>query len=292
MADIETKVKIPGIPKKKKMRFLILVLILAIAGVSAGVFLIKKEFYGNKAIKVSGNIEGNDVRISFRVQGQIEALLADEGVVIKTGDVVAKLNTDELTKIKAEAEAALKKAEYQYELDNLDYIRAENMFQAGAISAQQRDSAKTKSDTDKAATEQLRAQLELANTRLGWADLASPLNGYILVKSAEEGEVVQIGAPVFTAVDLNDIWVTAYINEKDLGRVKLNQEAYVMTDSYKNKKYKGWVSFISQQTEFTPKYIQTTEERVKYVYRIKVRVDNSSLDLKPGMPADAYIKAD
>ena len=104
--------------------------------------------------------------------------------------------------------------------------------------------------------------------------------------------MVQVAAPVFTAVDLNDIWVTAYINEKDLGRVKLQQEAYVMTDSYKNKKYKGWVSFISQQTEFTPKYIQTTEERVKYVYRIKVRVDNSSLDLKPGMPADAYIKVD
>ena len=93
-----------------------------------------------------------------------------------------------------------------------------------------------------------------------------------------------------TAVDLNDIWVTGYINENDLGRVKLNQEAYVMTDSYKNKKYKGWISFISSQTEFTPKYIQTTEERVKYVYRIKVRVDNSTLDLKPGMPADAYIK--
>ena len=80
-----------------------------------------------------------------------------------------------------------------------------------------------------------------------------------------------------------------YINEKDLGRVKLNQKAHVMTDSYHNKKYSGWISFISQQAEFTPKYIQTTEERVKYVYRIKVRVDNSTLDLKPGMPADAYI---
>ena len=200
--------------------------------------------------------------------------------------------TDELSKIKAEAEAALKKAEYQYELDKVDYVRAENLFQAGAISAQKRDESKTKSDTDKAAVEQLRAQLELANTRLGWADLASPLNGYVITKSALQGEVVQIGAPVFTAVDLNDIWVTSYINENDLGRVKLNQEAYVMTDSYKNKKYKGWISFISSQTEFTPKYIQTTEERVKYVYRIKVRVDNASLDLKPGMPADAYIKVD
>ncbi|MBC8436633.1 MAG: efflux RND transporter periplasmic adaptor subunit, partial [Candidatus Omnitrophica bacterium] len=128
-----------------------------------------------------------------------------------------------------------------------------------------------------------------ANTRLGFARLASPLNGYVTSKSAETGEVVQIGAPVFTAIDLNDIWVTAYINERDLAKVKLGQSAYVKTDTYRDKKYDGWISFISEQTEFTPKYIQTTEERVKYVYRIKVRVDNSSLDLKPGMPADAYI---
>jgi len=141
--------------------------------------------------------------------------------------------------VKAEADAALKHAEHQYWLDNVDYVRAENLFQAGAISAQKRDEAKTKADTDKANVDRARAQLELADTRLGFADLASPLNGYVLVKSALEGEVVQVGAPVFTAIDLNNIWVTAYIEERDLGRVKLNQEAYVMTDTYKNKKYKG-----------------------------------------------------
>jgi HlyD family secretion protein len=144
-------------------------------------------------------------------------------------------------------------------------------------------------DTDSANIKQLAASLELANTKLGWADLASPLDGYVLVKSALPGEVVQPGSPVFTAVNLDDLWVTAYINETDLGKVKLGQKAYVETDSYRGKKYNGRVSFISSQTEFTPKYIQTSEERVKYVYRIKVRVDNSSLDLKPGMPADAYI---
>jgi len=276
---------------RKKLKILIpVVLIIMAAAVTAGVFILQKQALKGSAIKVSGNIEGDDVRISFRVEGQIEKLLTDEGMVIKNGDVVAKLNTDELSKVKAEAEAGLKKAEFQYELDKIDYVRAENLFEAGAISAQKRDMAKTKMETDKAAVEQLRAQLELADTRLGFADLAAPLNGYILVKSALAGEVVTTGAPVFTAVDLDNIWVTAYINEKDLGRVKLSQEAYVTTDSYKNKRYKGWVSFISSQTEFTPKYIQTTEERVKYVYRIKVRVDNSSLDLKPGMPADAYIK--
>ena len=103
------------------------------------------------------------------------------------------------------------------------------------------------------------------------------------------GEVVKPGTPVFTAVDLRNIWVTAYINEKDLGRVKLGAQADVVTDTYPGKKYNGEVSFISSQAEFTPKFIQTQEERVKLVYRLKVRVDNSSLELKPGMPADVYI---
>lgn len=282
------KERIEKVKQKKKILIPVAV-VLCIAAAAAIFYGIYREIESKNVIKVSGNIEGNDVRISFRVTGQIDELVADEGSVLKEGQIVARLNKDELGKVKAEAEAALKLARFQYDLDNLDYIRAENLLKAGAVSVQFRDKAKTRTDTDRANVEQLRASLELANTKLGWADLASPLNGYVLVKSAMQGEVIQSGAPVFTAIDLNDIWVTAYINESDLGRVKLNQKAYVMTDSYKNKKYNGWVSFINQQTEFTPKYIQTTEERVKYVYRIKVRVDNSSLDLKPGMPADAYI---
>ncbi|MEI8348552.1 MAG: efflux RND transporter periplasmic adaptor subunit [Candidatus Omnitrophota bacterium] len=274
---------------KKKKKLIIIVLIL-IAVISAAVIFIEKEINSNiKIIKVSGSIEGDEVRISFRVAGQITELLSDEGMVIKKDDIVARLNKDELSKVKAEAEAALKYAEYQYKLDYDDYVRAENLLKAGAISAQKRDAAKTTMDTDTANIKRLCASLELANTKLGWADLASPLDGYVLVKSSLAGEVVQAGTPVFTAINLDDLWVTAYVNETDLGKVKLGQKAHVQTDSYPNKKYNGWISFIASQAEFTPKYIQTTEERVKYVYRIKVRVDNSSLDLKPGMPADAYI---
>ncbi len=273
----------------KKSRIIILVAVLLIALVSTSVFIIKNMLQPHKSLKVSGNIEGNDVRISFRIGGQIQDLLADEGSSLRIGQIVARLNTDELTKIQKEAEAQLKAAEFQYRLSKDDYIRFDNLYKAGAVSQQRRDQARTQADADWANVKQLRASLELANTKLGWAELASPLNGYILVKSAEQGENVQVGAPVFTAVDLNNIWVTAYINETDIGKVKLNQPATVKIDSFPGKSYKGWVSFISQQEEFTPKYIQTTTERVKLVYRIKVRCDNSSLELKPGMPADAYI---
>ncbi|MDD5561663.1 MAG: efflux RND transporter periplasmic adaptor subunit [Candidatus Omnitrophica bacterium] len=274
---------------KKKVKLVLFIIIILIAcGIGAAYFW-KTHDHNHGQIKVSGNIEGDDVRLSFRVQGQIIELLTDEGKVVKEGEPVARLNTDELVKIRDNAEGSLKAAEHQYALDKLDYERAENLFKAGAIPMQKRDAAKTLAEADKANIEALRASFELAKTRLGFAELLSPLNGFVLVKSALSGEVVQIGAPVFTVVDLNNLWVTAYINEADLGRVKLNQEAYVVTDTYPGKRYKGWVSFVSSEAEFTPKTIQTTEERVKLVYRIKVRADNSSLELKPGMPADAYI---
>jgi len=275
---------------KKRISLIIIVLIVFVAGVFAGGYFLEKNRNNNKVIKVSGNIEGDDVRLSFRVTGQITELLTDEGRVIKKGDCIARLNIDELEKIKNNAEATLNASEYDFVLAKIDYERAQNLLKAGAISQQKLDQAKTNNDATAARVEQNRASLELAKTRLGFTNLISSLDGYVLVKSALAGEVVQPGAPVFTVLDLNNIWVTAYINERDLGKVKLNQEADVITDTYPGKIYKGRISFISSQTEFTPKTIQTTEERVKLVYRIKVKVDNANLELKPGMPADAYIR--
>ena len=267
---------------------MILIAALFIAGLVCAVYFMVERNH-NKMIKVSGNIEGDDVRISFRVDGQIIELLTDEGEVVKAGDIVARLNTDELTKERDNSAAALKAAEFDYELAKIDYQRSENLLKEGAVSVQKRDQDKTAYDASKAKVEQLKASLALAETRLGFAELASPLDGFILVKSSLGGEVVKSGTPVFTAIDLRNIWVTAYLDEKDLGRVKLGQKAEVATDTFPGKRYKGTISFLASQAEFTPKFIQTQEERVKLVYRIKVRVDNSSLELKPGMPADAYI---
>jgi HlyD family secretion protein len=274
---------------KKKIKILIIIEFITVALAALFFYIWEKQKEHNNKIKVSGNIEATDIRLSFRVQGKIKELLTDEGRVVKTGDTVARLEIDELTRIRDEAEASLRAAQYQYELDKLDYERAENLLQAGSIPMQKRDLAKTKASAGKANVEALKASLDLANTRLGFADLTSPIDGFVLVKSAEAGEVVQVGTTVFTVADLRDIWLTAYINETDLGRVKLNQPAEISTDTYPGKVYKGRISFISSEAEFTPKQIQTTEERVKMVYRIKIQVDNTNLELKPGMPADGYI---
>ncbi|HPM42779.1 MAG TPA: efflux RND transporter periplasmic adaptor subunit, partial [Candidatus Omnitrophota bacterium] len=272
-------------PKHKK--------ILMVAGgviLLALIFMEVKRIEASRYIKVSGNMECDDIRLSFRVEGKIQKLNFDEGDVVKSGDTVALLETDELTKIRDEAAGALQRTIFEHRLARIDYERAENLYKAGSISTQKRDSAQTKSDGLRAQIKELKSALDLANTRLGFANLQSPINCYILTKSALAGEVVQVGATVFTVADLQNIWVTAYLEEKDLARVKLGQKAFVKTDTYPDKEYKGWVSFIAPEAEFTPKQIQTNEERVKLVYRVKVKTDNSSLELKPGMPADAYIE--
>jgi HlyD family secretion protein len=141
----------------------------------------------------------------------------------------------------------------------------------------------------RARVEQAKATVELARTQLGYATLASPLSGVVLSKNIEPGEYVVPGTPIITVGDLVNTWLRVYINETDLGRVKLGQRANVTTDTYRGKTYPGTVSFISSEAEFTPKNVQTQKERIKLVYRVKVSVKNPAMELKPGMPADATI---
>ena len=131
--------------------------------------------------------------------------------------------------------------------------------------------------------------LALAETRLGYTMLTSPLSGLVLGEHVEAGEQVVAGTPVVTVGDLATVWLRGYIDETDLGRVKVGQKVRVRSDTYPDRAYEGSVSFIASEAEFTPKSVQTAKERVKLVYRIKVDVPNPALELKPGMPADAEI---
>ena len=140
--------------------------------------------------------------------------------------------------------------------------------------------------------ERARAQIAVLDAQLADAAALSPIDGVVLVKSAEVGEVLGAGTAFLTIGDIGSPWLRAYINEKDLGRVKLGARATVTTDSFPGKAYGGRVSFISSEAEFTPKQIQTQEERVKLVYRIKIDIQNPQHELKSNMPGDAVISID
>jgi HlyD family secretion protein len=137
--------------------------------------------------------------------------------------------------------------------------------------------------------ERAKAQIALIDSQLADTIAVSPINGIVLVKAADVGEVLAPGTSIVTVGDIDHPWLRAYIREQDLGRVKLGDKVRVTTDSFHDKVYDGHVSFISSDAEFTPKQIQTAEERVKLVYRIKIDVDNPRHELKSNMPADAEI---
>jgi HlyD family secretion protein len=141
----------------------------------------------------------------------------------------------------------------------------------------------------KAEIERARAQIGIVGSQLEDTVAMSPINGVVLVKAAEPGEVLSAGTTIATIGDLHRPWVRGYINEPDLGRVKLGSKAKITTDSYPGKEYWGRVSFIASEAEVTPKQIQTPEERVKLVYRIKIDLENPNQELKSNMPVDAVL---
>lgn len=137
--------------------------------------------------------------------------------------------------------------------------------------------------------QQAREALQLSETRLSYTTIVSPLTGVVLTDSIEAGEVVAPGTPVVTVGDLHHVWLRGYVDETDLGRIKVGQAVRVTADTHPDKVYQGRVTFIASEAEFTPRSVQTTKERVKLVYRIKVDIPNPDLELKPGMPADGEI---
>lgn len=134
------------------------------------------------------------------------------------------------------------------------------------------------------------ANVRVIETQLDDTAARSPLTGVVLVRSADPGEVVAAGTPVLTLGEIDKPWFRGYVPQEKLGRVKLGLPVVVRSDSYPGKTYAGRISFIASEAEFTPKQIQTREERVKLVYRIKVEVENPRQELKLNMPVDAEIR--
>ena len=127
--------------------------------------------------------------------------------------------------------------------------------------------------------------------KIQWDDwtITAPINGMILVKAAQEGELVAIGSTVVTMADLRTLELKVYVTEREVGKISLGDKVQISVDSYPDAKFSGKVKYISSTAEFTPKNIQTKEERVNQVFEVKVNIPNTDQKLKPGMPADAVV---
>jgi HlyD family secretion protein len=197
-----------------------------------------------------------------------------------------------------------------------DLDRTKRLFDGGAVSREALDKAQlafdvAQSQHDQAAQalrlletgprveriEAQRAAVAAARATVGQIDamlanavIRAPFDGVVTVKDREIGETVSPGAPVLTVTNLNDRWVRIYIPETRIGAVHVGEDAQITADTYKGKIYRGTVSFIASEAEFTPKNVQTRDERVKLVYAVKVRITtDTTYDLKPGIPADVQL---
>jgi len=212
-----------------------------------------------------------------------------------------------------EARAQVVRAQADLEGAQKDLDRMEGLLASGSGTTKSRDDARTRRDVAQAALDAAKERLQrleagsrkeeidAARARLQAADahieqleqqlkdavIASPIAGVVTEKLSDRGELAARGTGIVVVTDLPNAWLNAYVSETDLARLRLGQEADVVTDDGQARK--GRVSFVASRAEFTPKNVQTRDERVKLVYRIKVALDNADGLFKPGMPATARL---
>jgi HlyD family secretion protein len=135
---------------------------------------------------------------------------------------------------------------------------------------------------------QAEAALQLAETQLAYTRVIAPVSGTVIRRDVELGETVLPGSALMTLADLSTMEVKVYIPGPMLGKIRIGQRVDLVTDSYPDRRLRGSVATIADEAEFTPKNVQTRDERVRLVYRVKVRVPNPDGILKTGMPVDAW----
>ena len=241
-------------------------------------------------------------------QAQSQYALAQEewqrAQVLYSNDDISTSQYDQYRSRFTQTQAALQQAEQRLSLVQ-EGPRKEDIEAAGArveqaeASVQQAEASRLEIkrkeqevDTRRAQIAQARAQVGVIDAIIADGTVTAPLDGIILEKSAEIGEVVAAGTTIATLGNINKPWLRGYIREQDHGRVKLGMKVRITTDSFPDKVYEGRLSYIASEAEFTPKQIQTPEERVKLVYRIKIEADNPQQELKLNMPASAEILLD
>lgn len=257
-----------------------------------------------KYLKLSGTVEITEVNIAAEVPGKVEKIYVEEGDRVRKGDSLILLEQDKYKLQLEQAEGQMKALERNLEALQLNYSntdknyeRVKKLKEESAIDEAQFDMVKTQRDALSKQIEATRSQLssvratfELAKSQIEDTKISSPIDGVVLHKLIEAGEVVVAGIPLLTIGDVAKPWVKTYIPQKYIGKINLGDIATIYSDSFPGREFSGRITYISQKEEFTPKNLVTEDERTKMVYRIKISVDNQSGELKPGQYVDLRIK--
>jgi len=304
----------------------------------------------------SGTIEGTELPVQPELGGRVVELLVREGQIIKTGDIIAKLDDSQakisldiaksqqtqaqaklndllggaraeeirrLEHLVSQAKANLSALEPSLKFEEENLAANQKLYESGALSKQAVDAQQSKLDTLKAQYQSAQASVDatqasldqvqagytqptiqaqkaavdiavqsVKTAELGLSKLTikSPANGQVLYQNVELGQVVNPGTTLATILDPNDLWIKIYIPGAKLSQVKMGGAVSIVADAYPDKIFKGQIQYISTQAEFTPKNVQTKEERTTTVYAVKISITEGKDQLKAGMPADVTLE--
>lgn len=264
-----------------------------------------------------GNFESTEITVSSEANGKLEFLNLEEGQVLEKGAFVGLVDTLQLylnkQQLLASKEVVASKSggvwsqvnvlNEQLQTAKTEQQRIENMFNENAATQRQLDQANSQVDVLKKQIKNVETQnapivnevksidakIALINDQILKAKIQNPISGMVLTKFAEPGEIVSFGKPLYKIANMEAMTLRVYISETQLSDIKIGQKVTVKIDSGEDmKEYAGTISWISASAEFTPKIIQTKEERVNLVYAVKIDVKNDG-GLKIGMPGEMWL---
>jgi HlyD family secretion protein len=273
----------------------------------------------------NGRIEAEEIDIDTKFAGRVAQLLVDEGDMVAPGQAVARMDTRDLEATLAkdealvqqarrtleEAQAVVEQQKTQLTLAQQEFDRTKTLFTQGYATNELLDqrrqmldgataglnAANAKVGEAERALEAATHDVELYRVNIADNTLVSPTTGRIQYRIANVGEVLPAGGKVFTLLDISDVYMDIYLPTVDAGRVKIGTEARVVVDAYPNFAAPARVTFLATQAQFTPKAVETKNERDKLMFRVKVRIDPDLLrahaaEVRTGLPGVAYVRAD
>ncbi|MBU3055024.1 HlyD family secretion protein [Pseudomonas indica] len=269
----------------------------------------------------NGRLEATEVQVASKQPGRLAEVLVDEGDRVRKGQLLARLDTRTLEAQRAQAEAEVLRAREnltaseanvalrnsELRLADQDLRRFRELFQRGHTSRQQLDQQQARFDTANAALDAARAQVSAARAAIGAAEaqvaqliseiddasLRAPLDGLVQLRLAEPGEVLGAGGRVLLLIDLGDQYMNLYLPAALAGRLTVGDEARILLDALPEQPLPARISFVAAKSQFTPKEVETRDERQKLVFRVKLRLTEPDAvpQAKPGMPGAGYVRS-
>lgn len=310
--------------KSKRLYLLLILALLTAAGAAVWWFYFRPQPLVGFA-SGNGRIEATEVDIATKFYGRIDEIYVDEGDKVEAGQIVALMDTKSLEAQLRQAEASIIKAKKQLSyaqailaqrksecmLTKKNLRRSERLYENDNISLE-------KLDSDRAAHEVAMAQCRAAEAEVADAEatidaavadrdrlmtdmedssLKTPISGRIQYRLAEPGEVLPAGGKVLTVIDLTDVYMTVFLPTKEAGNLAMGTDARIVVDAAPEYAMPAKVTFVSSKAQFTPKEVETTEERQKLAFRVKVQIDPGILKeyepwVKTGLPGVAYVRLD